>query len=357
MRIIDRYLSVNYLKVFISITFVSVVLILLYSLTDFLLSFKEKSPEAVLSYSAYLIPVGFYFLSPIVVNLSLLILFRRLLSKRVDLVSQSFGITPFRLVSILMGGILLLSLTFLLLNESFLPGALKKLWYVEKVFKKKQEIGRLVERLWFVKETERGRYFVYVGNLDVSNGRFADLLILKTSTRGEVLEVVEGSSGSWIGNFIKVDRGSAYNFEVGYLVKELFDFSFSTEIGLEEISLFAEKIDHVRASSLLNLYLKGSKVGLDSDRYLSELLHRGGMSLLPFLVALPLIRHVLRYRNLWVGSVSFLVHLVICWLLVMSPKLLANKANLPPTYSLPAYGAYLLYLLKGVYDLRKGFRV
>ena len=357
MNILDRYISVNYLKVFLSVTFASMALILLYSLTDFLFSFKEKSLGIVLRYVAYLVPVGFYVLSSIVVNLSLLIFFRRIISKKIDLTVQSFGISPLRFASVLIGGILSLSLLFLLLNESFLPGMFKRLWYVEKTFKKKQEIGRLVERFWFVKETERGKYFVYIGSLDVSRGRFADLFMLKVSPEGKVLEVVEGKSGSWKGNVIRVDRGSAYNFEEGYFVKELSNFSLGVEIGVEEIGIFAEKIDHVRASSLLNLYLKGSRLGLDTDRYLSELLYRGGMSLLPFLVALPLMEQVIKRRSLRVGSFFFLVYLTIGWLLAVSPKLLAEKANLPPSYSLLAYGAYLLYLLKGVNDLRKGFRV
>ncbi len=357
MNILDRYLSVNYLKVFLSVALASMSLILLYSLTDFLFGFKEKSLEVVVKYVAYLIPVGFYVLSSIVVNISLLILFRRLLSKKIDLTVQSFGISPLRFLAVLITGILSLSFLFLLLNESFLPSMFKKLWYVEKTFKKKQEIGRLVERFWFVKETSRGKYFVYIGSLDVSKGRFADLFMLKTSSEGKVLEVVEGRSGSWKGNVIKVDKGSAYNFKEGYFVRELSNFSLGVEIGVDEIGLFAEKIEHVKASSLLNLYLKGTKLGLDTDRYLSEILYRGGMSMLPFLVALPLMRQLMKYRSMRVGSVSFVVYLLIGWLLVISPKLLAEKANLTPTYSLLAYGVYLLYLLKGVHDLRKGFRV
>jgi len=174
-----------------------------------------------------------------------------------------------------------------------------------------------------VKKTERGKYFIYIGSLDVSKGRFADLFMLRISPEGDVIEVVEGRSGSWKGNVIRVDKGSAYNFEEGYFVRELSNFSLGVEIGVEEIGLFAEKIEHVRASSLLNLYLKGPKLGLDTDRYLSELLYRGGMSFLPFIVALPLIKQVLKYRSLKVGSIFLLTYLITGWLLAISQKLLA----------------------------------
>ena len=357
MNTFDRYLSLSYLKILLSVSLASTTLIVLYSLADFLFAFREKSFEIALRYTAHLIPAGFYILSSIVVNISLLLLFRRILSKKVDLTVQSFGISPLRFLSVLLVGVLSLSLFLLLLNESFLPRMFREIWYMEKVFKRKQEVGRLVERFWFVKETKRGKYFVYIGSLDISTGRFTGLFMVKTSPEGKVLEVVEGRSGSWRGNVIRVDRGSAYNFEEGYFVKNLSNFSLGVEIGVKEIGLFAEKIEHVRASSLIDLYLKGSKLGFDTDRYLSELIHRGGMSLLPFLVALPMMRQVLKRRSLKVGSVSFLIYLIIGWLLAISPKLLADKANLPPAYSLFGYGAYLLYMLKGVYDLRKGFRV
>ncbi len=357
MNILDRYISISYLKILLSVSLASMTLIILYSLADFLFAFREKSLEVAVRYTTYLIPVGFYILSSIVVNISLLILFRRILYKKTDLTVQSFGISPLRFLSFPIGGILLLSVLLLLLNESFLPRMFREIWYMEKVFKRKQEVGRLVERFWFVKETKRGKYFVYIGSLDVSTGRFTSLFMVKTSPEGKVLEVVEGRSGSWRENVIRVDRGSAYNFEEGYFVRNLSNFSLGVEIGVREIGLFAEKIEHVRASSLLNLYLKGSRLGFDTDRYLSELIHRGGMSLLPFLIALPMMRQVLRRRSLKVGSVSFLVHLIIGWLLAISPKLLADRANLPPAYSLFGYGVYFLYLLKGVYDLRKGFRV
>ncbi len=357
MKIFDRYLSVNYLKVFSTVTLALLVLVLVYGLIDFLLGFRERSPEIAFRYVLYLAPTGFYVLSPLLVNVSLLILFRRLFSKKLDLTAQSFGVSPLRFCASLIIGITALCFLFLLLNESFLPGMFKKIWYIEKTFKKRQEVGRLVERLWFLKETRRGRYFVYIGSLDTSNGRFTDLFLLKVSESGKVVEVVEGRVGTWRGNVIYVDSGSAYDFEEGFFVEELRDFSFGTEISVREVSLFAEKIEHVRASSLINLYLKGSKLGLDTDRYLSEILYRGGMSLLPLMVALPLLRSLFKGRSLKVASLSFLVHVTGGWTLVISPRLLADRANIPPYYSLIGYAVLLIYLLKGVNDLRKGFRV
>ncbi|WP_457600538.1 LptF/LptG family permease [Hydrogenivirga sp.] len=357
MNIFDRYLLLNFLKVFGVVSFVSVGLIVLYSLTDLLLGFKVLKLEIGVRYVAYLIPVGFYILSSLLVNVSVLVLFRRLFSKGTDFTAQSFGLSPLRFSVSLLLFVSVLSASFLVMNESFIPGLFKKLWYIEKTYKKKQEVGRLVERLWFVKETKAGRYYVYIGSLDVSSGRFVGLFMLKVSPYGEVREIVEGKTGRWEGNVIHVDTGSAYNFKEGYFVRRLENFSLGTEIGLSEIGLFAEKIQHVNSSSLINLYLKGAKLGLDTDRYLSEVLYRGGMSLLPLIVVVPLIRDLFKRRSLRAGMLSFFIHLILGWMVAVSPKLLADKANLPPGYALVGYTFILLYLLKGVNDLRKGFRL
>jgi len=221
MNIFDRYISANYLKIFSAVTFVAIGLTVLYSLTDFLLGFRIVNLEVGLSYVLNLIPLGFYLLSSITVNISLLILFRRIFSRKLDLTVQSFGVSPLRFSLYLIAGVFALSSLFLILNESVLPSLFKKVWYIEKTYKKKQEIGRIVERLWFVKETERGRYYVFVESLDVKSGRFTGLFMLVTSPRGEVTEVVEGTSGRWKGNVIYVDRGSAYNFREGYFVERL----------------------------------------------------------------------------------------------------------------------------------------
>ncbi len=357
MNIFDRYLLLNFLKVFGVVSVVSVGLIVIYSLTDFFLGFKVTSLEVGVKYVLYLVPLGFYILSSLLVNISVLILFRRLFSRGTDLTAQSFGLSPLRFSAVLLVFVLSLSLLFLTANESFIPGLFKKLWYIEKTYKKKQEIGRLVERLWFVKETELGRYYVYVGSLEVSSGRFAGLFMLRVTPGGEVYEVVEGRSGRWKGNVIHVDTGSAYNFHEGYFVRKLENFSLGTEIGLSEVGIFAEKIQHVRSSSLINLYMKGGKLGLDTDRYLSEVLYRGGMSLLPLMIFIPLLRDLFRFRNLRAGMLSFFLHLVVGWMVSISPKLLMDKANLPPQYALVAYLLFLAYLSKRVYDLGKGFRV
>ncbi len=358
MNVLDRYLLINFLKIFAFVSITASALIVIYSVTDFLLAFKVKDISLALKYLLYLLPLGFYILSPLVVGISVIVLFRRVLSKKIDLTSQSFSISPLRLSLFIVLFSLSLSGAFVLFNESLIPSLFKGVWYMEKKFKKREiEGGRIVERLWFVKKTEKSTYYIYVDNLEVGSGVFAGLYLLRTGPGNEVLEVVEGRSGKWKDHIIFVNWGSAYNFVEGYFVRELNRFSLGTEISMDEIGLFAEKIEHVRSSSLITLYAKGSKLGFDSNRYFSELMFRAGMSFFPFMLTVPTLWGLFRFRRTGIGALILLAGLIIGWLVIISPKVIADKAGAPPQYALIGYVFVGLIILKGLYDLGKGFRV
>ena len=357
MNLLDRYLLTGYLKVFVVVSLVFLSLTLLYGLADFLLGFKERNFDVGLSYSLYLIPVGFYVLLPLLVNISFLIFTRRVISKGIDITAQSFGLSPLRLIMPIFLFVLVLSLGSIAMSERFIPGLLKKLWYIEKTFKKKQDIGRIVERLWFVKYTDRARYYVYVGSLETDTGRFSDFFMLRSSGNLQVERILEAKQGMWEGKIIRVEGGSFYDFRKGVFTTNLKDFSFKAEIALSEVNLFAEKITHLSMASLLNLYLKGKKVGFKTDRYLGELLYRVAVSLLPVILFIPLAFYTLRYRSLKVSLLFFFFFLLVGWSIAVSPKLIVDKAGMPVHYSFLGFLLYFLIILKGVYDLRKGFRV
>ncbi len=357
MNIFDRYILVNFLKILATSILVSVVIILLYSLAEFMIAFKVRSLDLGVRYSVYLLPLGIYIMFPLLAGVSVIVLLRRIFSKRIDLTAQSFGLSPLRFSLPVIVAVSLFSVTFLVLNESFIPGLFKKVWYMEKVFKKKQEVGRIVEDLWFVKTTEGKRYYVYVDSLDVITGRFANLFLLVTSLRGDVLGVVESRVGVWSGTKLTVEAGRAYSFVEGTPSGDLKGFVLETGIDLSEVGLFAEKIEHLRTSSLLTLYMKGSRIGFDTDRYMAEILFRGGMSMLGLVVVVPLLRHLFRRRDVRTAFLVLVLNLIVGWVVVISPKVATGKVNLPPQYYLVLIAALGIYVLKGVYDLGKGFRV
>jgi hypothetical protein len=357
MNLFDRYMALQFLKVLTAVSGVTLILVLIYSLTEFMVGFRVKDPQVGLRYSLYLLPLGFYIMFPFVAGLSVLIVLRRVFAKKMDLTFQSFGLSPLRFTLPIVLPVLAGSVAFLLLNESFLPGLFKKVWYMERIYKKKKEVGRIVEDLWFVKTVGGRRFFVHVESLDVATGRFADLFLLVTTSGGEVIGVVEGRRGVWRGSALLVEEGRTYSFRRDALGEGSEEFLLDTGIDLEEIGLFAEKIEHLRTSSLITLYTKGGLIGFDTNRYLAEVLFRGGMSFLSLVVVVPLLRHLLKRRDVRTGFLVLVLNLSLGWVAVIMPKVASAKMNLPPHYYLPLLAAVSAYVLKGAYDLSKGFRV
>ncbi|MDQ7039035.1 MAG: LptF/LptG family permease [Aquificota bacterium] len=357
MNLFDRYMITQFLKILTAVAFVSSVLILVYSLAEFLMGFRVRDFEVGVRYSLYVLPLGLYILFPLVAGVSVIILFRRVFSRNIDLTAQSFGISPLRFTAPVLILVLAGSLLFLVLNESFIPKLFKKVWYMERLFKKEEEAGRIVEDLWFVKTVGERRIFVYVDSLDVATGGFANLFLLITSSRGEVIGVVESRRGIWSGSTLRVEEGKFYSFREKGSPAGSGRFSLDTGIDLKEVGLFAEKIEHLRTSSLITLYSKGGMIGLDTDRYLAEMIFRGGMSFLSLLVVLSLVRHLMKRRDIRTGFIMLLVYLSVGWTAVIFPKIASTKVEIDPPYYTPVPLLLVLYLLKGVYDLRKGFRV
>ncbi|MDQ7081586.1 MAG: hypothetical protein Q9N34_00200 [Aquificota bacterium] len=96
MNLFDRYMITQFLKILTAVAFVSSVLILVYSLAEFLMGFRVRDFEVGVRYSLYVLPLGLYILFPLVAGVSVIILFRRVFSRNIDLTAQSFGISPLR---------------------------------------------------------------------------------------------------------------------------------------------------------------------------------------------------------------------------------------------------------------------
>ncbi|RUM29635.1 MAG: hypothetical protein DSY32_03005, partial [Aquifex sp.] len=99
------------------------------------------------------------------------------------------------------------------------------------------------------------------------------------------------------------------------------------------------------------------KVGLNADVYAGEFLYRVMFSLSPVFIFLFSLYFFFKYRTNSRVIPRFLVLVVFLWLVILSPKILTQKANQSFFYSFTFIFLLLLYSLKGVYDLRKGFRV
>jgi len=94
-----RYLLVNHIKTFTLLLVVLIGILYAYMIGEVFLVFKNRNPEVVLSYSLNFLPTAFFYSGAFVNALALLVALRRLFQRKIDLLIQSFGISPLRFFS------------------------------------------------------------------------------------------------------------------------------------------------------------------------------------------------------------------------------------------------------------------
>ncbi|RUM32485.1 MAG: hypothetical protein DSY42_00880 [Aquifex sp.] len=353
----DRYTLLNFLTVFTAVSFVSVILVSTYALLDFLLGFKEKNFKIALEYFFNLLPLGFYYLSFIILSIAIILFLKRIFEKKIDLTLQSFMISPLRFSAPLLTFSLFLSFIFILGNQFLFPKLIGNLWYIEKTFKKKQRIGGVIKNFWFLKEGKNFKSYYYIENLNLSDGTLFNLYSIKVNKSSlNPVEILKVFTGKWEDDNLFAINGEFYNFLEG---KRKFLYNKRIDLGLtlKDVQLFAEKIDFLSLKDLLELSAKSRKFGLNAEIYLGELIFRILFSLLPFFISLFTLYLYFRFRELKKVVLPFIFAVISLWGIVLFPKILTQKANQPANLSLIPIILLVFLTLKGIHNLSKGFRI
>ena len=351
----DRFILKSFLWVFLSVSFAGVFIVSLYALADFLVGFKVKEISVATQYFLYLLPLGFYYISPLLISVSLFIFLKRVIDRKTDLIVQSFGISPLRFSLPVLIFSLLLSLLFLAGNQFLFPETAERLWFIEKTYKKKQKVEGIVRNFWFLKKSKERKKYYFVEYLDLSTKRFANFFFLNAE-KFEPVEYIKAKRGSWLGTKLFIESGFRYNFRQGK-ARFLNYVSFDVGLDVKDLELFAERIDFLSIYELYRLTKKGKQLGYNPDVYLSEMLFRLNFSSLPFILSLFISYLLLKTRSVKKSLLTFLIFLPVIWIALLYPKVGTQKANQPLLLTaIPSLIIYL-FVLKGIYNLRKGFRV
>ncbi|MCX7989640.1 MAG: LptF/LptG family permease [Aquificaceae bacterium] len=348
------YLITNYIKTFLLVLLVLFGIFYLYLLGELFFLFKDKNLSIFLSYTINFLPIAFFYMSAFTAGLALILVFRRLINKKLDLLFQSFGLSPLRLSSYILLFSLFLSLVNLFGSYDLYAKSQKRLYRIEREYKRaKGSESGVVRNLWLKEETGEETRFYSFELVDVSTGRFHGFFLLKVR-EGSIRELITAEGGKWRENRIEVRGAGIKNLITGET--EIKDLEFPY-LELGQIKPLAEKPEHLSMKDALMLGLLGEKMGVNNRYYLYEIVRRVFTSTLPFYLSLTLSWLYLRWRrfNLTVLALPSLFFLH--WLLLNLMKSLVENTNLE------LYLIFLLYLpipliaLKGLYDLAKGFRV
>ncbi|MCS7171623.1 MAG: LptF/LptG family permease [Aquificaceae bacterium] len=351
---LDRYILINHIKAFLLILTVIIGIIYAYLMGEVFLLFKDKSQDILISYTINFMLIAFFYMNAFVTGIALLVVFRRILAKKIDLLAQSFGISPLKLYSsVVLFSLFLFSLN-LLCSYKLYPESQKNLYRIEREYKKAKEVeSGLVRNLWLTNEENGEVRFYNFELVDISDGRLYRFYMLRVK-EGSIKEVVTAEVGKWDGERIKLRDAKIKNLVTGEELTGDLDISY---LELDRIKPLAEKPEHLPMKDVLMLSLLGDRTGLNHRYYSYEMARRFFSSTLSVFMTLILGWVYLRWRNFNIAIVSLLAVFSLHWFLLNLMRSLAEGTNLNLFFILMLYLPIPLLSLKGLYNLGKGFRL
>ena len=344
----------NYTKTFFIILFVLFGLLYFYLIGEVFTVFKQKSIKIFLSYTFNLLPLVFFYISAFVSGLALILFLRSLIQKKMDLLTQSFGISPLSFSFSIIVFSLFLFLVNLIGSYELYAENQKRLYVIEKEYRKAKELEKgIIRNLWLLEEKNGEKGFYNFELIDLSTGSVYGFYYIKT-TEGSIRELIIAQKGFWKGENIELKEAKIKNLFTGdELIKDI----TIHYVDISQIKPLAERPEHLSMKSLFILSLIGEKIGINQRYYLYEILRRVLTALLPIFITISISWMCLRWRRLSFSLLGLIVLFSYHWLSLNLIKSFVENTSVSLTLLSFIYAPLPLLSLKGLYDLGKGFRV
>ncbi len=280
---INIYSLKIFIKTFLIVNLSVVFIFVIYKISYFFITFKEKSFEILVDYMVNNLIVSFFYALPITTAISFFIFNNFLRKIKLLYVIESFGLKPFSVLKYVLNGSIFIVLLSLFVNQFLLPYAITNLKVIEHVYQKKQEYtDQIVTEFRFVQKDKNNIEF-FKSNVAYSYGLFFNT---------EAVLIQNGH----IAKIIKSEKALLKNKEIEFFkpkIVELYptfyehtsnDFLLEANIKKEDIQKLAKPIDGLSLTDLIFLIQKLNYLGLNISPYISYLVFRIGYSFLPFII-------------------------------------------------------------------------
>lgn len=280
---INIYALKIFIKTFLIVNLSVVFIFVIYKISYFFVTFKEKSFEILINYMLNDLIVSFFYALPITTAISFFIFNNFLRKIKLLHVIESFGVKPFSLLKHVLNGSIFIVLLSLFVNQFLLPYAITNLKVIEHVYQKKQEYTyQIVTEFRFVQKDKNNIEF-FRSNLAYSNGLFLNTEMVLIQN-GHITKVIKSKKA-----LLKNKRIEFFNPKIVELYPNLYEyklnnFSLEANIKKQDIQKLAKPIDGLSLTDLIFLVKKLSYLGLNISPYISYLVFRIGYSLLPFII-------------------------------------------------------------------------
>ncbi|MBI1819068.1 MAG: LPS export ABC transporter permease LptG [Nitrospirae bacterium] len=354
MTLINRYISKEFLKIFLLSSFT---LVFLYFLIDFLgklrifLKFKAE-PMAIFEHFLYLLPKFFYDTTPMAILFSTLITFRMLAKNNEITALKSAGVSPYSLTAPVLGTACLIGLILLYANTDVIPIGIKQAEFVRSVLiEKKSETSYFRQnKIWFRTDNH---VLISVQMIDPDKKKFLGIGIYKLSDTFSLKEEIDArelsyENSNWylLSGIQRIFSGEG-KLQTVKFEKMKFDLDKTPEdfkqIGIDE--------NRLKYNELRNYVRKLSAEGYPVTRYLVDLYGRVAFPVVNIIMAMIAISFGLN-SDKRSGGISRGIGICMVigfsyWLIYAMSISLGHNGMIPPVLS--AWLANLLFMAIGGY--------
>lgn len=359
MRVLDRYILREYIKIFLIIVFAFSVLFLVIDVSDRLprLLRKTASADDLVVYFLLRIPYLILLTSPVMVLLSGLFLMDSLSKYNESIAIRAAGISIFRMVTPLIWFGFIFSIIVMILGETVLPKAeeYRQYVYTEKIKNMKMEDKKLRSNIHYL-GSDNNLY--YIGFFDGYRNllRTIDITTYVPGT-GMVMKKITASDAKWKDNeWVFENCNIRYYRQGGLDSLQFFDSTVIEEVDVTPIDFIksAKKPMSMNFFELREYIGRLKKVGEKYTKELTELnlkLSFPFANLIILLFSVPLVSTSSRSRS---RGLVFGMGLLVCFLYLSVLRIcqsLGYNGVLSPMMA--AWFPNLVFALVGVYFVIK----
>ncbi len=301
MKILNRYITREYLKTFVIIMLSFLVLFVVIDVSDNLsrLIRKNATLDNIILYFLMRVPYVLVLSFPVVVLLSALFLMNNLSRHSETTAMRAAGISIFKISLPLLKIGLVMSIIVMLLGEIVLPKAemQKQIIYVEKIKKQKLEDDKTKANIFYRGKNNR---FYYINFFDGYNNRLNVINILKfDKDSGHIKEKIDALSATWTKNRWLFKNCYIRKFKNGIpLSVTFYDSTFVSDLDATPIDFIksAKKTMSMNYFELKDYIKRLQKVGVSARKELVDLHMK---------IAFPLVNFIIMFFSIPMLSTTF----------------------------------------------------
>lgn len=333
MRILDRYVVREFLRVFVFSLAIFIALSAIVDLFDRLSRFLDVSGMVVLQYYVDRLPWFGFQVMPVAVLLAALFSLGRM-ARHNELLAMKMGhLSVFRIVAPLLVLGLLVSFSALILGESIIPRMNERALNAYRVkVQKVSPFQRTKDNdIWY---RAKGNRFLHISLLDVASGNIRGLTLFELSPDFELIRRVDAKAARWQDGRWWLQDGeiSRTRPDGTYRVDSFTNLTLDLEEKPADLAQVVRESEEMSSTELREYIERLVKSGANSVRYQVDLAAKGSAAFTSLVMALIGIAFALRTGKrgvmAWTGAC---VVVAVCYSILNSFSISLGRGGvLPP---------------------------